>query len=342
LWINFDGEETLEPIEYLIDGVLPAEGVASVIGEWNVGKTFVNSSMDVCIAAGLQWMGHEVQRGTVVSIYAEGGRAFAVRKHAAKGHAGIAESAKLPYITIMRGLTIGAPETDDELVTIADFIKAEVIRRGFPPVRKVSADTLAQNIDGDESAAKDMSRFLRSFRAFIKSLSDGPVLGLIVHHPGHADKGRGRGSSALPGDVDCDIRLEGTPEALSLRCAKMRDGEKFKPIHLKLRQVVVAVEGEPLRDSRGREQTTLVVDPRDAPAPSTAPNTDSPIKLEVLRGLADIPDGLSPRALARRIGRGVTNTSLALAELKGEGRVSCRPGRQENSEIWTLVRKVAQ
>jgi hypothetical protein len=273
----FDGDESLRCPEWLAYALVPVEGAGMLFGETNTGKTFTALDLAVRVAAGKPWLGRAVKQGSVVFVEAEGGHAFAVRKHAAKGHAGLGDAlglefTALPFLTILEPLGFG-PDTDPEFVaTRAAAIKAEVVRRGMPPVRLVVVDTLAQNMDGDVDNNRDMVAFLRTFRAFLKALSDEPVFGLLIHHPGHSNKDRGRGAYALPADLDLIMHLEGTQDALTLSCRRMRDAEEFQPIALKLEQRTLTVGGEPVRDSTGRQQTSLVLLPRTEP---TAPATTS-------------------------------------------------------------------
>lgn len=184
----FDGEERLEPIEWLIEDVIPAEGAGELFGEKNEGKTFVSVGWAVHVAANLPWMKKAVKGGTVLFVESEGGRSFAVRKHAAKGAAGLGDSyaqgtldAKpLPFVTVYQPLGFGH-DTDTVVATnYALSIRASVEARKLPPIRFVVTDTLSQNMVGDANDNSEMQAFLRVFRAFLKALSDEPVFGLLI------------------------------------------------------------------------------------------------------------------------------------------------------------------
>jgi hypothetical protein len=253
----FDGEEDWRPLDWLMERIIPAEGAGQLFGPTDVGKTFVALNLSIHVCAGLPWQGHAVTQGTVLFVEAEGGRSFALRKHAAKVDAGVTPNllTPFPFVTNYEALGFG-PDTDVALVLKrATEIRDAVANRQWPAIRFVVVDTLAQNIHGDADSNADMTAFLRLFRAFLKALSSAPVFGLLIHHPGHANQERGRGAYALPADLDLILHLDGTPDALTLSCDRMRDGERFAPILLALEQRVVAMDD-------GRTASTLVVVPR--------------------------------------------------------------------------------
>ena len=343
----FDGEEDLRPVEWLIDGVIPEGGAGQIFAETDLGKTFVTLDMGMHIAANLPWHGHPVKAGTVIFFAAEGKDEFALRKHAAKGAAGLGDShvqgklldKKLPFVTFQETLGFG-PDTDIALaIDHAHQIRAQVAERGLPPIRFVVADTLTQNMDGDTDNNMEMQAFLRVFRAFVRALSDGPVFGLLIHHPGHVEKSRSRGAYALLADLDLILHLEGeTKDALTLSCKRMRSGERFDPIHLRLEQRVVTVDGEPLRNSSGERQTSLVVLPREA-KPEERRTRDA-TKEAVLDALPEWPNKWGMNSLAAKVGAIVgrkvdhkTVTARCLA-LEREGLAESGPGRQKDCLSW--------
>lgn len=255
----FDGEEDWRPLDWLIDSAVPAQGAGMLFGETDVGKTFVALNMAIPVCAALPWQGRAVAHGTVLFIEAEGGRSFALRKHAAKLEVGVTPTLEpFPFVTIYEPLGFG-PDTDAELVlTRAAAIREAVANRALPPIRFVVVDTLAQNIHGDADSNADMTAFLRMFRAFLKALSGESVFGLLIHHPGHSNKERGRGAYALPADLDLILHLEcegEEPDMLTLSCDRMRDGERFESILLGLEKRTVVLDD-------GRTTSTLVVVPR--------------------------------------------------------------------------------
>jgi acetyl-CoA acetyltransferase family protein len=83
-----------------------------------------------------------------------------------------------------------------------------------------------------------------------------------VHHTGHNDKQRGRGSSAIRGGVDIEYLVAIQGEGLSqLSCAKMKDAPKPEPTAFEIVPVTLpSKKGEPVvfaADESPRAGTTL-------------------------------------------------------------------------------------
>jgi hypothetical protein len=57
---------------------------------------------------------------------------------------------------------------------------------------------------------------------------------IVVHHTGHGNKGRGRGSYALTGAADAEYLVEKQGMAMTLTCIKMKDGAPPPPLGFEL------------------------------------------------------------------------------------------------------------
>ena len=75
---------------------------------------------------------------------------------------------------------------------------------------------------GDENSAADIGAFLNSVD-MLRDETGAAVV--IVHHAGHGDKTRARGSSAIRAAVDVEYSLTKTPEGVTLECTKAKDFE---------------------------------------------------------------------------------------------------------------------
>jgi hypothetical protein len=172
-------------------------------------------SWALSLATGKAWYGREVKQGPVFYIVGEGAGGIAKR---CKAWA-IANTVKLAnypfYISSkpMRALDSGSMA---EVRQTLDFLRLE---HGRPA--SVFIDTLNRNIGGaDENSTTDMT-------AFIAAIDDvfGPdCLRCIVHHTGHGNKDRARGSSALLGALDAEYRLtKNEDKTATLSNTKMKD-----------------------------------------------------------------------------------------------------------------------
>lgn len=135
---------------------------------------------------------------------------------------------------------------------VTDVIDLIAEKHGAPVL--IVVDTLARNFGpGDENSTKDMNLFVSSCDA-IRSRYRATTL--IVHHTGHADKTRGRGSMALKGALDAEYRMDiDETGVIRFEATKMKDAEK--PAPLAFRAVVVELG---VLDEEGFPVTSVVLD----------------------------------------------------------------------------------
>ena len=92
----------------------------------------------------------------------------------------------------------------------------------------VIIDTLNRNFGpGDENSTADMTKAVASLDA-IRTATGAAILG--IHHSGHAEKGRGRGSSVLFGAVDAEFATEMIGNTVQVRATKMKDADPPPPL----------------------------------------------------------------------------------------------------------------
>lgn len=107
---------------------------------------------------------------------------------------------------------------------------------GSQAPKLVVIDTFHRNMGGgDENSAEDIAFFLLYVDSFIRKKFGCTVL--IIHHSGHADKSRARGSSSISGAMDFILRLSGSSGRLTLSTEKQKDGEPAPDLYLELKQV---------------------------------------------------------------------------------------------------------
>jgi hypothetical protein len=106
----------------------------------------------------------------------------------------------------------------------------ERVEERFGPMVLLIVDTLARFISpGDESKAQDMGAYLNAVEALRVDAT-----AITLHHPGHGDAQRGRGSSAWRGGVDAEFTLASANDVITVTCQKMKDGEKPAPFSFKV------------------------------------------------------------------------------------------------------------
>src|SRR5439155_17182506 len=100
-------------------------------------------------------------------------------------------------------------EVDDFLAAVAALPERPVL---------IIIDTLARClVGGDENSAKDMGIAIAALDRLRAELGCSV---LVVHHTGHANEERERGSSALRAAVDTLLVLRAAGSVITLKCAK--------------------------------------------------------------------------------------------------------------------------
>lgn len=203
----------MPPVEYLVDGLIPKDGLTVIYGAPGCGKTFISLHYALQVAKGhhVVYMAGEGQAG-----YGQRLQAYGVV------HGFIPDKFRL--------IPQSVPLIDDEAVnalisTIAALSPALVI-----------VDTLACAMQGgDENSAKDMGQLTEACRR-VKRETGAAVL--LIHHSGKHG-GSERGSSALRGaaDVMAELTRDKGDGPIKLACTKSKDAEPFVSRHFRLKVV---------------------------------------------------------------------------------------------------------
>jgi hypothetical protein len=211
-----------EPVEWLIEGVLPAGGFSALYGPPGSFKSFHALHIAHCIATGTPWMGRQVvQPGAVLYIAGEGFGGIGARIKALKTHYNTPKGA--PIYVIRHQLNLRSSVEDFNALMLA--IERLVMESGVQ-FKQIIIDTLARAFGGgDENSASDMMQFVVACGR-IQEIVQGAGL-LILHHSGKNQALGMRGSSALLGAVDSELelmRFEDTMKGI-VRIAKQKDGQ---------------------------------------------------------------------------------------------------------------------
>jgi hypothetical protein len=239
--------------EFLVHNLIPRTGLGQFYGDSAAGKTpFVLSlALHVAFEKLTHWFGHEVDvHGPVVYMIGEGRDGLKKRLRAELQHHGI-ELGKRPPLVVTR-----QPGQLCDAEDAARWLRA--IRKRFPTgIALLVVDTQAQNFGpGNESATDDMNRFVQHLTALSRQLR---CCCVPVHHMGHGDKTRMRGSSVmLPAcDFAFQVMKVGKLGAHAFS-AKAKDWAEPEPLRGEMQVVTVG------QDEKGRDMTTVVL--RTTPA----------------------------------------------------------------------------
>jgi len=234
----------------LINGLIPAEGVAVTGGQSTAGKTFIEIYKSICLATATPYFGHKIiERVGTVFVAAEG-RALLPNRFAAT-LIKLSIEARLP-ITWPKLLpdfscTAGIKLFVRQLKAIDECYRGDFgIRLGHVPIDTIAA-IFGMKDEDDNAEATKVCNILRSI---------GDEIGVLmapVHHYGKNPESGLRGASAWKGNADviegvlADIDpLSGRTSNRELVCAKARDGEQgpISPFVLEFIELGLKDDGE--------------------------------------------------------------------------------------------------
>lgn len=211
-----------QPNDWLIEGVLENNSMAQIFGEPASAKSLLALDWAACVATGIPWRGRTVMQGNVLYIAGEGAAGIPRRLNAWEFLNGRSlREAPLEFITSPVALT--DPQSRDGLLRVI----RQMGKAGRWP-ELIIIDTVARNFGtGDENSTKDMTAFVASCDA-LREENCSTVL--TLHHSGHGDKQRSRGSTALKAALDWEYSIVKDGSSVQLTCVKSKDASPPAPM----------------------------------------------------------------------------------------------------------------
>jgi hypothetical protein len=202
--LNIEAWDTIkdEPVNWIIENVLPEKGFAALYGPPGSYKSFIALDIAEAVATGRQWMGNQVTNpGAVLYIAGEGHGGIGARIKACKINHQTQDGAEIYVIRYQLNLRSSADDFNLLMQSIDNLIE----RTGIE-LRLVQIDTLARAFGGgNENDSQDMGAFIHNAGRLQRKL--GCAL-MVLHHSGKdATKGL-RGHSSLLGAVDTQLELQ--------------------------------------------------------------------------------------------------------------------------------------
>ncbi|HWT19434.1 MAG TPA: AAA family ATPase [Variovorax sp.] len=195
---------------WLVEGVVPAQGVIACYGGPGTGKSVLMTDMIRCVSDGLPWFGREVSQQPVWYLALEGGAGMRMRVLAAEAHYGARLKAKF----LFDDFSFLKEEDVKELLALVD---------AYDGVGLIVIDTLACAMPGgDENGSRDLGMVVAGAKALQKKTGGAVVL---IHHTGKDPKRGMRGHSVLPGAIDTAIEVTRHEDHREWRVTKQRDAE---------------------------------------------------------------------------------------------------------------------
>lgn len=187
-------------INYLIDGLIETSTTGLFFGDSTAGKSFVAIDMALAVAFGTSWMGAKARRGSVLYFNGEGHGGIPRRIKAWLRHYGYDDIPKGQFTVTQRRIEI----TEQSVMKLEPHIKA--ITSKYGPIVVMYIDTLAKHISSaaDENSAKDIGGYLNAVD-YLRDKYQCTVA--TIHHSGKGNKETSRGSSAIRGALDWEVKV---------------------------------------------------------------------------------------------------------------------------------------
>ena len=239
--------------EWVVKPLFEANTINSIIGDPATLKSFLVADIGLSCSAGIPWHGHKTKQGLVINVNAEGFTGKARRVKAWGIYREVELSDAQYYVSECSAQLLDI----ESAVEVTAAIQNIVDQCGENPVL-IIIDTMSRNFGpGNESSAEDMGQFINHIDIYLRQRFGAAIL--IVHHTGHMDKNRPRGSSVFTAAMDSEYKVERlSGELIQLTNKKMKDAEEPEPITFK------AVEVElPWLDDEGIPLSSLVLELSD-------------------------------------------------------------------------------
>jgi hypothetical protein len=257
--VGDDQLENMPEPEWLVDGILPANGLAMLYGAPEAGKSFLAVDMALAIASQPTWHGRPVKDGSVVYVAAEGAQSLKRRVAAWKYVHDFAGCAGLFVVPEAVQLMDDADVTG--LLTAMDTRLAE-------PPALLMFDTLQRCMSGgDENNQGDAGKVIGNLD-FLRKMTGATCL--LIHHPG-TTVGRPRGSTVFAGAMDAVWELREDDSARVFECKKLKDAPHFDAMRFALQPtlescVLAQVHGRHVANTLTRNMRVTIEALRDIDA----------------------------------------------------------------------------
>jgi hypothetical protein len=240
--------EGYSPPPYLVRRVLGPGELTVLFGQSGHFKSVIAADLALSVGSGRDFHGLKARRGGVLYVAGEGHVGIRKRFRAWLLERDYNASSEQPlvYVTCAGADLFGNPL---QLRATADQAAEQL----GAPIELVIVDTLAANFGaGDENHASDMQLAIDTARRAAPGAAT-----LVLHHSGHGQAERERGSYALVASADC--RLQATYDEVSksieLRWHKLKDDEQPAPMLFAWKAVSLD-----WRDEDDQELTSVVLE----------------------------------------------------------------------------------
>jgi len=233
-----------EPVEWLIDGVIPKGSFTALYGPPGSFKSFIALDIAEAIATGRTWMGRPVkQTGAVLYLAGEGFGGIGARIKACKLHHQTQDGAPIYIVRHQLNLRSSAEDFNALMMAVVTLVEQTGMEFSLAIV-----DTLARAFGGgNENSSEDMGAFITAMGKVQEFLN---CALMVLHHSGK-DAAKGlRGHSSLLGAVDTELELLRFDEQMKgvLTISKQKDGADNERFGFEMVEVEIRPAGLGLSD----------------------------------------------------------------------------------------------
>jgi hypothetical protein len=211
---------------WLVKGLFERNTMGLIFGNSASGKSLLVQDLAWCVSNGWDFKGHSIKEASKVAyICGEGFFGLMKRFRALQFYYG------------------GVPDNlfiSEQPAAFMDLSSAAAVSEGikeFGGCDLIIIDTFHRNMGaGDENSSKDFAQFLSNIDFFIKPL-DATII--IIHHSGHDNKERSRGSSSIRASMDFEYQVNKDEDIgiTTIKNTKMKDFEPPKPLSFRFNPI---------------------------------------------------------------------------------------------------------
>lgn len=295
----------LEPIEWVIDGIVPAGSIVEVESYGGSGKSWLAVDALVAVATNTPWLGRfpTLHGLTAYLDFENGQREMRRRIQACTMAHGFTRAEGLGLVT-MPDIYLTDPRFDEAMLSLSDgrrIVVIDTLRAGVP--------------DLDENDSR-MRKPIDSLRRISEKTTCAYMM--LLHAKKQSGNGReldmreaGRGSSAIYDAADVVLHCTYDDGTLTVKCAKSRLGKAFEPF-------IATVQDT---DDGG-----VSVVATDAPDETAQGERELDVLSQRVLDIVRRSPGLSARVIIAKAKRRAQDVAAALEVLVKSGQVENRAG----------------
>ena len=324
--------------EWLIQDVCEKESLMCVFGKPKSGKSFIAISMACAIAKGKNFYGNKSYKAPVLYVCGEGQRG--VKRRLAAWQQGMYDLHKVPLYLSDRAVRINDEDDFKKLKDEIDYIQELEGNIGM-----IVIDTFQRNFIGNENSAEDVGSFINQLDGLI---SDYGCCVCLVHHTGHGNGDRARGSSVLGASLDYEFKVdrqdkiigESTHEQMFVTFEQTlnKDGQGMQEKAFVFKEVEIIGEGLNLTSGYLEETDVDLTKEKKINMTANQKNVLAQLKIEAISKNPDAPQDvkLQPKDLADKVQKSddtymtVNQISKVLGQLKDKNKVI----HHEEEKMW--------